>query len=350
MLTKEDLAKYPFTREAAEYVRALDLNVAELAGPEYIRIVERAEQRISEALLYGSIGDTDNSEKEMEILSFPVAVLFVAAIGDNFLTRRYALSEAKRAYELLKSEDNAKLIEVAGTTFGWRARVEGGRFFLSLIDYLRNSTGFHEDEWKLVNKTVVKGEVLLRREEFARLLQEEVRRRAENRVEGSPKAELNAQLTHVVERINQILVKRREEMRIEELPKSAVSAAYPPCVKRLYDSLLAGQHLSHMGRFALTSFLLSVGVKAEDLVKLYTSVSDFDEKLTRYQIEHIAGEKGSRTKYTPPNCGTLKTHGLCVGADDLCEKVRHPLTHYRRKLRLIDNVAVDEVDKVKPDE
>jgi len=341
MLTREDFAKYPFTREAAEYVKALDLNVDELASPEYIRIVERAEQRVSEALLYGAIRTVDNPEKETEMLSFPVAVLFVAVIGDNFLTRRYTLSEAKKAYEILKNEDNAKLVEIASTTFGWKAKTESGKFLLGLTDYLRNSTGFHDEEWKLVNKIVVRGEVLLRREEFARLLQEEIRRRAENTVDNSPKAALNAQLVHVVERINQILAKRREEIRVEELPRSAVSAAYPPCVKRLYDSLLAGQHISHMGRFTLTSFLLSVGVKAEDLVKLYTSTSDFDEKLTRYQIEHIAGEKGSRTKYTPPNCGTLKTHGLCMGADDLCERARHPLSYYRRKLRLIGRIAVD---------
>ncbi len=340
MLTsREDFAKYPFAKEAAGYVKSLDLNVAELASPEYRRIVERAEQRVSDALQLGSIGTEDKLDNETEILSFPVAVLFVAAIGDTFLTRRYALSEAKKAYEILRAEDGAKLVDIAGASFGWRARAEGGRLFLSLIDYLRNASSFHEDEWKLVNKIVDRGEVWMKREEFARLMQEEVRKYVEKTIGNSPKAVLDATLASFVERISQIVVKRREEMQAEELPKDAVSAAYPPCVKKLYDSLLAGQHISHMGRFTLTSFLLRVGVKAEDLTKLYTSVSDFDEKLTRYQIEHIGGQQGSRTKYTPPSCSTLKTHGVCASPDALCERIRHPLAYYERKVKLIEGAA-----------
>jgi len=342
LISREDFAKYPFTKGAAEYVEKLDLKIEELASPEYIRVIQRAEQRVDEALIDKIVRNADLLEKEIEILSFPVAVLFVAKIGDNFLKRRYALSEAKRAYEILRDEDDIKLVEVARTTFDWKARTEAHRFFLSTVDYLRNSTNFQDNSWKLVNRMVVKGEVLLGRDEFARLLQEEIRRRIEDIIDKSPRVELNPQLTRVAERINQILAQRREEIRVEELPKSAVSAAYPPCIKRLYDSLLAGQHVSHMGRFALTSFLLNVGIRADELTRLYTSISDFDEKLTRYQVEHIAGEKGSRIRYIPPNCNTLKTHGLCPGTDDLCPKVRHPLSYYRRRLKLIEKPPTDK--------
>jgi hypothetical protein len=50
--TKIDLAKYPFLKENTEYVRNLDLEVEDLEKPEFAKILERAEERVIEALLY----------------------------------------------------------------------------------------------------------------------------------------------------------------------------------------------------------------------------------------------------------------------------------------------------------
>jgi len=70
-----------------------------------------------------------------------------------------------------------------------------------------------------------------------------------------------------------------------------------------------------------------------DVVNVFGNLSDYDEKMTRYQVEHIAGRRGTRTKYMPPNCNTLRTHGLCAGMDELCKTVRHPLSYYKVKTR-----------------
>ena len=76
------------------------------------------------------------------------------------------------------------------------------------------------------------------------------------------------------------------------------------------------------------------------------SLPDFNERLTRYQVEHIAGGRGSRTKYIPPRCDTLRTHGVCPSMDDICREVRHPLAYYRRKLRVAEREPpVEEVVK-----
>jgi DNA primase large subunit len=73
----------------------------------------------------------------------------------------------------------------------------------------------------------------------------------------------------------------------------------------------------------------------DNVIDLFRSISDFDERMTRYQVEHIAGTRGSRTRYVPPRCDTLRTHGICISMDEICRKVRHPLTYYRRKLKNI---------------
>jgi DNA primase large subunit len=119
------------------------------------------------------------------------------------------------------------------------------------------------------------------------------------------------------------------------MPESVVMEAFPSCIKSVYDRISTGHQASHMGRFALTSFMLSVGMSEEDVFKFFRSVSDFNERMTRYQVEHIAGTRGSRTKYTPPNCTTLRTHGICISPEPECEKAVNPLVCYKKKLKTL---------------
>jgi DNA primase large subunit len=69
----------------------------------------------------------------------------------------------------------------------------------------------------------------------------------------------------------------------------------------------------------------------ENIIELFKNFPDFNERMTRYQVEHIAGERGSRTRYKPPKCDTLKTHGLCAEPDETCRKANHPINYYKRK-------------------
>jgi DNA primase large subunit len=124
----------------------------------------------------------------------------------------------------------------------------------------------------------------------------------------------------------------QEEM--DGFPKTVTQSAFPPCIVALQEAVSKGHHLSHVGRFTLTSFLVSIGMPSEKVAELFKGFSDFNERLTRYQIEHIAGERGSRTRYTPPNCATLQTHGVCVKSNDsACHGARNPLVCYKRKLK-----------------
>ena len=86
---------------------------------------------------------------------------------------------------------------------------------------------------------------------------------------------------------------------------------------------------------------------------------DFDESVTRYQVEHITARDGGRG-YAPSECATLVTHGLCFkdgnklskvagdqASDPLCHEpfLRHPLQYYRIRG---GTVAID--DRVPDDE
>lgn len=324
-------------------MRALDLKIEDLTSSDYKRIVDRAEERIQEAILYASVSEETRSV-EMEIASFPIAVMLVAATADTPLKRRYALGEAKRVYSLLRDENKEKVMEIAGN-FKWKLRPAEGDlaydFALYFTDFLKNSTVFRETKWKLVNRVVMKGEVYLTLDEAARLLEEEARRHIEERLDVKVRA-LPEELMRRVERLKLLWAEKRGQRQFGELPKDVVNAAFPPCIRSLYDAAKAGRRLSHIGRFALTTFLVNIGMSVDEVVDLFRNVADFNERMTRYQVEHIAGEKGSRTKYIPPRCDTLRTHGVCPGMEETCRSVRHPLAYYRRRIRALKRKAPAE--------
>jgi len=294
---------------------------------------------VEEAILSGTITKR-SSKDEVEIASFPIAVMMVAASADSYMKRRYALAEAKRASNLLKGESRGKIVKIA-ENFNWEMRSIDFQFgsltydfALRFTDFLKNAASIQEKKWKLVNRLVSTGEVYLTGIEVSRLLEEEVHRYMKGKLD-TKVGPLPKSIMDRIERLKQLLMAKKGEIRLEEFPKGVVIAAFPPCIKALYDSVASGRHISHIGRFALTSFLTSVGMSVENVVDLFRSSSDFNERMTRYQVEHIAGGMGSRTKYIPPRCDTLRTHGICTSTDEICRRIHHPLACYRKKLRVM---------------
>lgn len=352
MLSRLDQAKYPFTKDAGEHVRTLGITVEELASPEYNTVLERALKKLETALTTSKISE-DTGDEEVEILAFPAASYLVSALGDDRARRRYALAEAKRAYELLRKEPVEKIAQIAGDTFGWRIKPERKQvrgawydFEIYFADYLRNIRHMRETSWKLVNRNLVNGFVLATKEDAARLLAEEVQRRILDKTKVSSLS-IAEQLKPWVERVRKAALAGRVATQEFEMPKQSVPEAMPPCIINLYNNLLAGKNLPHKGRFTLTSFMVNSGGTPEDVINLFKSAPDYNERITRYQVQHIAGEKGRKKKYTPPKCNTLKTHGICFHPDELCQQISHPLGYYRRKLSLLRQKSRLRVPAVK---
>jgi DNA primase large subunit len=333
---KNDYAKYPFLKAAAEYMKIPDLKIQDLTDPSLEMILKRAEERLEEAILYAIVSRNLPNE-DVEIMSFPVATMLAVATKDSFIKKRYALAEANQAYEDLKEEPEEKVLEFA-KDFGWKFALSTTpnipyRFSLHFADYLRNTTHLREKQWKLVNRILYNGNVYLSKEETARLLKEEVRKHIEKRLELKELPDFPPKIIGIAEKIKNLSAEKIGKTETEGFPKTIVQTAFPPCIKTLYDAISSGRHLSHVGRFTLTSFLVNIGMPPENIIELFKSFSDYSERMTRYQVEHIAGEKGSRTCYIPPKCDTLQTHGVCINSDEICHKIRHPLSYYRRKIK-----------------
>ena len=334
--TKNDLAKYPFLKETAEYVKKLDLKIEDLANPEFSAILERAKERVEEAILYTLVSRKLRNE-EIEILSFPVANMLALATENSFIKKRYALAEAKQAYNDINNEPKERILAIA-QNFNWKLTLNANanisyEFKLHFTDYLKNTTQLRDKKWKLVNRLLTNGYVYLTKTETARLLSEEVRSQIEKRLNVKELPAFPPTIMGIAEKIKSLSVEKIGKAEMEGFPKTIVQPAFPPCIKNLYQSVLSGRHLPHIGRFTLTAFLINIGMPPENVIDLFKNFSDYDQRMTNYQVEHIAGERGSRTRYIPPKCDTLKTHGICIDPDTICQKIRHPLGYYRRCLR-----------------
>jgi len=343
VLTRLDHAKYPFTNEASEYIKSLNIDVKELTGPEFSVVLDLAEKRITDALTLGKI-DTEPQD-EAGILAYPAALMLIALAGDERAQRRYALGESKRAYELMRPESPELLLHIAEDTFGWNARIvdrEIGEavyeFAVYYPNYLRNAVRIRDPDWKLTNRVLEGGYVYCDRDEFARLLKEEVEARILSRLAGNY-GTVPEPIARRVERIRALVAARAQLYGVEEIPKAVLSAAIPPCMKALLSNLSSGKHVSHIARFAVTAFLSNIGVTDEEIVKMFHTQSDFSERIARYQVEHISGKRGGRKKYTAPNCKTMITHGICVNPDEICATISSPLSYYRKKARMIMSAA-----------
>jgi DNA primase large subunit len=340
--TKNDLAKYPFLKETARYITPLELQIDDLASASMDLVLKRAEERVTLAITSLRIRDLDKKVKDenAEILSFPVAVLLVTATDSSLIKKRYALAEAKQATSELLNESKNKILKVAHD-FNWKITLApteksevSSDYIVHFTDYLRNTSHLHDRKWKLSNSILANGSVYLKKQDTVRLLQEEIRKRIEKRLESAQLDKYPEAITVLAEKLKALASESIGQSEISDYPKIIVQEAFPPCINALYDAASKSHHLSHTGRFTLVSFLVNIGMTAESLNELFKTFSDYNERLTRYQIEHIAGERGSGTRYTPPQCSVLQTHGVCKNSDDLCRRIYHPLAYYKRKQKI----------------
>lgn len=348
MLSEREAAKYPFVEAGVKLVEGLNLQIDDLSDPSYLRAVDRATERVTEAIVYGEVS-ARLADSVTEIISYPIAAMFVTILGEQFLTRRFALAEAVRVYNLLQTEPDEKIIDIAVNDFNWEILriheiIDGVPYNLKIKFpyYLRSASGFHEPKWKLVNRTLENGWVSVTSVEAARLLQVEVENWIKDRIGPAIRISLPDPLKRRLDQIRRAFDENRPKFKGDQLPDEILNEAFPPCMKYCLEGLMSGRRASHMERFGLTSFLINIGMPIDKIVEFYTSVTDFDESLTRYQIEHIAGLKGNRTRYTPPTCATLRTHGVCRNMDKVCETVVHPLSYYRKKGRRIQVQREDQ--------
>lgn len=340
-LTRDDLLKYPFTGEAIEYIRQHEINLDEFYSTEATlasAALNRAVRRVAQAILELKVED-ETPDVDIEVLSYALALILVLSVGDDLLAKRYAEAEGKRLFTFLSREVPLRVLYIAESSFRMKIEREeqtiGGvsyEYKVPFTDYVTFAACLPEDEWRAVNRIVRKGYVLLQPHEIPRVVVEFYKARMYEGI--TIPARVPANLLLAANRIKAVYEPYKSKFKPrEEYYGPIVQEAFPPCMRHALEQSYAGERLSHHGRFAMTTFLLHVGKSVEDVIDIFRRAVDFDERIARYQTEHLAGVRGGKTRYSMPACRTLKTQGVCYQPDQVCRLIRHPLSYYKLKIK-----------------
>jgi DNA primase large subunit len=339
-------ARYPFLASAREAVEAAEVDLAAVVRRDGAA-VERAVERVEHALEEGTVGDPHRRHR-VELLSYPVARVLVSLVDEHVLTRKYARAEAVTAHERIEA-DLADTTELQSTraesitltnllaefdlTADVRETPEG--YCVDVGAYLGLAADEWGDEWRLVNRDLQAGEVPLSEAELLVLVRQAVRKRVADGLPLSVPDAISDQLEPEVAQVRETLA----DLELMRDIDTVVPDLFPPCMRYLLDQVQKGEHLEHHSRFAIATFLTSIGMSTDDIVELFQVNPGFGEEATRYQVDHIRG-KTSATQYSPPSCKTMQSYGDCVNMDDLCEQISHPMAYYEQQ---IDDADEDDL-------
>ena len=328
-------AKYPFLKEASVIAEENGADIESLISSESYSVARnRGLERVLDALEDSEVSyHSLMSEFDclMEIMSYPYARMLVSSVNDRYLNRRYALAESVRMNGLLIQDDNQTVAHVAGE-LKVNAVADDNGLRMHFSDYLKFSSRIKSKDWKLINTEVEDGYVILSPKKFDRVLQNALQDRIESELPLSLPETFASYLKDDVEKVTNAL--NEHKSKYSPTGGGPIELEYmPPCMKAILAQAHNGINLSHSARFALVSFLHALGMDSLQILTLFSESPDFDESKSAYQIKHITGELTGTDGYTPPECSTMKTHGICYNEDNLCksEKMNHPLTYYRIK-------------------
>ncbi len=332
------LAYYPFLPEVPGAVAEVGPDMGQvLTSGIYDGVRRRGVARIIGAMDERTIPPvtiTDERGALAELLSVPIARMLVTIIGDRTLRRYYAEAEGRRLEEVLKQDLDSIPTIVEALDVGVLPAGDAWRIHIS--DYLRVAPT-HETEWKLILRPVERGWVSLSSLSVARLCRQALAVRIETELETEAKKPVHEQvqdaLQPYVDELGPKLEEAREKWNTGDFGPVR-RELFPPCVSELFNQMRDGKMIPHHGRFAMASFLGTIGMTVDDVMDYFKEIPNFDPEKSRYQIEHILGDRGV-DGYTPPGCGWMQTNGVCPldKRDNLCMKIKHPLSYYRAQLR-----------------
>lgn len=349
-------ARYPFLKESAELLRQKGVTLDSLiSSMAYERARTLGKERVLEAVEFAKVLErpiATETDAVNELLSYPVARMLVSCLGDEKFVRRYAIAEAKlanarlsREIERVRERDakrgRAPSSGNGGVGFVIRVADELGLEVQSIddsltvdfSDFLRFSSAIKSKSWKLVNQDVRNGRTVINENRLVRLVEQMTGDKIVSELPLPVNDTIIEALADDVEEIRQLLEQKRAEQPKRDFGRVSI-VRFPPCMKKLLEMIRAGENVPHTGRFAIVAFLHTLGMDSETILSTFSTSADFDESKSRYQIQHITGEI-SGTEYTPPECSTMKSYGICFDPDSLCDKdwMGHPLKYYRLKGR-----------------
>jgi len=321
---------------------------------------------------FNNLEDIQNKKfDKLNIYVYLLLKILLYALNNKIITNRIANLYSKNAYNDMERENSQSNLYDICQDLGLRINyfdpaIDYGikilkdqretrktNFTIHYIDYLRLASNLRDEYRKLTNNPLIDGFVFIQNRTLIRLIQEYVRSKLLIE-ETEDKASLKAFRKEIsnlqgfkdlYEKILSSWSKRKEEFdftfKLDIKSKEDILMFYPPCVIEILKKAEEGQNLVHHERLFIVWFLLALEYPVENVVNIFSTIPDFDRDKTTYQVEYA-----KRKNYTPYQCSSLKSLGLCMAEkykDELCiggygsmepterKKLKHPLFYVQLK-------------------
>ena len=340
------------------------------ANPESVQITKRV-FKIFEAAFNNLEEIPDYSVDRLNVYVYLLLKIILYALNNKLITNRAANLYSKNAYsDIEKENDDFNLYNICQDLklrikyfpepekYGIKIikdhkEIRKTRFTIYYIDYLKLASNLRDEYRKLTNNAMKDGYVYVQDKTLIRLIQEYVRNKLLIE-ETDDKASLKSFLRDIsniqgfkdlYDKILSLWSKRKEEFdftfKIDIKSKEDMLVLYPPCIIEVLKKAEEGQNLVHHERLYIVWFLLALEYPVENVVNIFSTLPDFDREKTTYQVEYA-----KRKNYTPYQCSSLKSLGLCMAEkykDQLCiegygsvdptekKQLKHPLSYVRIK-------------------
>jgi len=321
--------RYPFSGTARKIVNETGLNLQDVSEA----VAERAQKIILAAAKQQKYDPQIGNYEELlqdDVLAFPVAKILLSIIAKPELYSKFANMFAKYSFISLQEETDETLCDIA-KDLGIIIKFSGNpeEFTeIGMLQYL--SADFREDFMKLANQRLEKGKIILSKNEFVRFLSQAIYRKIFSSLPTDTKQIPNSFKT-IANSLSKQAFSESFQAFNAKLSGNIKADAFPPCISELYAKMLSGVNLNHTERFTLATFLVSVGMGTEQIIAIFRNAPNFNEKISRYQIERIARNGKQNANYSPASCAKMKSYKLCIRNGELCGNVKHPMQFYRNR-------------------
>ena len=321
--------KYPFSNLAKRVIKDQDFSLDKIPDS----IISRAKLMILTALKNKQYNPKILSSSTLlkeEIISYPVAKIFISLMDNEDFTYRFSKMISKNVFSNLEREKNEIVFDIASDLKLKFSIGESEESFvlISLKDFLQIDFG---DYFKLVNQRVEAGKVILSRNSFLRFISFIIEKQLLDlfpmNVSSVPK-----NLKSIAQEIS-VQSFEAKKADLKELSFGKVKPElFPPCIEKLYKDILGGRNLAHQERFVLATYGLSVGMDVDQVVHLYSYTPNFNKKITTYQVTRLAGRGG--TKYSAASCSKMAEYQLRLPhcPCNANKRIKHPLQFYKNQI------------------
>lgn len=322
------LSRYPFLKEAKEYIERKNLSMDTIAkSPIYGSAINVAIERIINGingkseyspLMPGDVG------YEIYLISFPLSKIFLslAEVNKN-LKQKYAKSEGMLFESYVKKENEKVKIQILNEILNF-SYVQKDKYTIYFVDYLFYTKNLRDEKFHLINRRVNNSFVEVNENELITITKDILGKKY---TEALNLSDVNP--PDIIVEKAKLLKDKIKEIETEISPRIGVKfktyREMPPSIAHIIQKIENKEKITHNERFVLASFLISKQTPVEEIKKTFSHALNYDEKKTAYYLDYL-----SKRKYTCPSYSTMRSLGLWVSDEE--EKFKNPLAYRKIKI------------------